>query len=90
MLAVGSRNPDNTKTELYNYDTGRWSRSADYPFGIGPYVYNHDMLFIEELSAYFLIGGRTYRTLATIAKFADGVWSPAGELNSARDVSFSF
>ena len=88
FLAVSSYDPFNIKTELYDYGTNGWSTSEDYPFGNGDYVAFYDMLYIEELSAYFVIGGYSSGDLATIAKFANGVWSSAGHLNSARDVSF--
>ena len=61
---------------------GQWSTSADYRV----YVFYYDMLFIEELSAFFLIGGHSDITMGTISKFADGLWSPAGQLNTARNV----
>ena len=88
FLAVGSYDPYNKKTELFDYGTNGWSTSEDYPFGNGDYVALYDMLYIEELSAYFVIGGLSSVDLATIAKFANGVWSSAGELNMARYVSF--
>ena len=87
FLAVGGI--DNIKTELFDYGTNGWSTSEDYPFGNGEYVAYYDMLYIEELSAYFVIGGYSSGDdLATIAKFANGVWSSAGELITARRVSF--
>ena len=90
FLAVGSYVPNNIKTELFDYGTNGWSTEADYPFGNGEYVAYYDMLYIEELSAYFIIGGRSSNSndLATIAKFANGVWSWAGQLNAMRNVSF--
>ena len=91
FVAVGSFEPYNKKTELFDYGTNGWSTSEDYPFGNGEYFNGYDMLYIEELSAYFVISGFSgYDYLTTIAKFANGVWSSAGELNSARYVSFSF
>ena len=89
-MAVGSRSPDIKKTELYDYGTDVWTTEADYPFGNGEDVSVYDMLYIEELPAYCVIGGNSgwYGILATIAKFANGVWSSAGDLNSARLVSF--
>ena len=90
FLAVGSYVPNNIKTELFDYGTNGWSTEADYPFGSGEYVYAYDMLYIEELSAYFVIGGLSRDYLATIAKFANGVWSSAGQLNQARHVTFCF
>ena len=93
FLAVGSYDPYNKKTELFDYGTNGWSTSEDYPFG-GPSVAAYDMLYIEELSAFFIIGGYVTGSvlsgdyLATIAKFANGVWSSAGQLNRMRYVSF--
>ena len=89
FLAVGSYNPSNVKAELYDYGTGDWTSVQDYPFGSGPSVYAFDMLFIGELSAYFVIGGYdTNFSVATIAKFKNGAWSHAGRLNSARQVLY--
>ena len=92
-MVVGSWNPENIKTELYDYGTNGWSTSEDYPFG-ADYVAFYDMLYIEELSAFFIIGGYVGGGVvsgvywATIAKFANGVWSSAGQLNTERSVSF--
>ena len=47
------------------------------------------MVFISELTAYIVIGGEDQMgTLATIAKFQNGVWTNVGQLNTARRVSF--
>lgn len=87
FLAVGSYNPSNVKAELYDYGTGDWTSVPDYPFGSGSSVYAFDMLFIGELSTYFVIGGYDINfSMATIAKFKNGAWSHAGRLNSARQV----
>ena len=65
-----------------------WTTEFDYPFGDGDYVGAYDMLYIEEQSAYFVIGGFSGSNLATIAKFENSVWSFAGNLKWARNVSF--
>ena len=47
------------------------------------------MLFIAETRSYLLIGGYDGDDdLSQIAKFQGGVWSDAGQLNSARRVCF--
>ena len=76
---------------MWDYGTDVWTTEADYPFDVrDEYLHSNAMLYVEELSAYFIIGGWDSVDLATIAKFANGVWSSAGQLNSARKVSFCF
>ena len=48
------------------------------------------MIFLPEMSAYFVIGGYDYENYATVAKFQEGAWSNAGQLITGRDVSFCF
>ena len=87
FLAVGSYSPDNVKAELFNFETGSWTEVADYPFSNGV-ISHYDMLFIPDLSAYFVIGGwNDWGSSATIAMFKEDVWSDVGHLNEARDVS---
>ena len=57
ILAVGSFNPSNVKTELYNSVTGSWTTMDDYPFFIGSTVNGHDMVYIPATSAFYVIGG---------------------------------
>ena len=45
------------------------------------------MLFINELSSFIVIGGEDYDEYVTIAKFQNGFWSVAGEMNQPRSVS---
>ena len=46
------------------------------------------MVYIPQTSVYYVIGGWADGNLNTIAKFKNGAWSEAGQLNTARDVSF--
>ena len=51
------------------------------------------MVYVPETQSYYVVGGVAgsgYGTLSEIAKFKDGVWSDAGRLNSARDVSLYY
>ena len=64
--------------------------ASDFPYGIYQ-VYDYEMVFIAELTAYIVIGGYDARGqwLSNIAMFANGAWSNAGHLNRGRDVSSS-
>ena len=92
FLAVGGRSPYNVHAELYNFGTGVWTAVQDYPFSPRLAVSYYDMVYVTATSAYYVIGGvpesDEYERLATIAMFKNGVWSDAGQLNTARDVSF--
>ena len=61
----------------------------DYPYGGGSSLYDYEIVFIAELTAYIVIGGYNgkKRWLSNIAIFANSSWSDAGHLNSGRDVS---
>ena len=89
FLAVGSYSSSepNVKAELFNFETGSWTEVADYPFSNG-LISHYDMLFIPDLSAYFVIGGKNdWGSSATIAMFKEDVWSDVGHLNEVRYVS---
>lgn len=86
LFAVGSNGPLHVKAELYYYGTGYWTTVNDYPYSSGSGLYDYDMIFIDQLSSYFVIGGSN--ALTTIAKFHNGAWSNAGRLNAARDVYY--
>ena len=90
ILAVGSRSPDNVKAELYNFVTGSWAVTEDYPFADGSRISDYDMVYVGAKSAYYVIGGQNddWDRLSTIAMFRNGAWSQAGQLNTARNVSF--
>ena len=88
-MAVGSRLPDNIKAEHYNFGTGSWAVMEDYPFGDGSFIADFDMVYVAAKSAYYVIGGFSSGSLSTIAMFKNGAWSQAGQLNTARYVSFS-
>ena len=88
FLAVGSYSPGNKKAEQYNFETDSWRVVEDYPFGSGQYLSAHEMLYIEETQSYLVIGGYSGGKLNQIAKFQDGSWFDAGQLNSPRQVSF--
>ena len=83
--------PDNVKAELYEFGTGVWTTVPDYPFGSAVAFY--DMVYISQTSAYYVIGGQdgfilSTITLSKIGMFKNGAWSEAGQLNTARRVSF--
>ena len=76
---------------MYNFGNSLWNTVDDYPF-LGPsgdYFFGHRMLYIPEMSSYFVIGGYSRGTVSTVAKFKDGTWSDAGNLNKARYVGFA-
>ena len=89
-MAVGSVSPNNRKAELYYSGTGDWKTVDDYPFGSeeSDSVYDFDMVYISETQSYLVIAGYSASYLSQIAKFKNGVWSDAGQLNSGRRVSF--
>ena len=91
LLAVGSFQPSNIKTEFYDFGTSEWTVLDDYPFSSGVGVDSFAMVFISKLSAYIIIGGYGgydgYDNSA-ISMFRNGVWSNAGQLNMARSVNF--
>ena len=90
FLAVGSWQPYNIKAELYDFGSAAWTEVEDYPFASGSFVAYIDMVFIPEESSYFVIGGFSGSDLSQIARFKDGEWSDAGQLNTARQVSFTY
>ena len=69
---------------MFTLSTGTWTDIPDYP-SAGSYTSFTHSLYIEEESAFYVIGGDSNSgQLATILKF-DGVnWSAAGALNTAR------
>ena len=87
-MAVGSFSPYNNKAEVYDFVTDDWTTVQDYPYG-DEYVYNYDMVYVPATSAYYVIGGYDGSELKTIAMFKNGAWSEAGQLNTARSVSFN-
>ena len=89
-MAVGSYLPHNVKAEIYDFSMDAWTTVQDYPFA-AEYVVENDMVYAPATSAYYVIGGNIGNwstTLLTIAMFKNGAWSEAGQLNTARDVSF--
>ena len=88
-MAVGSRSPDSVKAEIYEFGTGDWTTVQDFPFGSGSWIAFYDMVYVPVTSAYYVIGGVNGDSwLTRIAMFKNGAWSEAGQLNTARDVSF--
>ena len=97
-MAVGSNG--HVKAEIYKFGTGAWSQVDDYPFSMGVRVNSYEMLYIDEISAYLVIGGNygdktgdnvepdQYSSL--IAVFKNGAWSEGGELNEHRTVSLTW
>ena len=86
-MAVGSYSPYNVKAEVYDFGMDAWTTVQDYPYGDG-YVNSYDMVYIPATSAYYVIGGYDGTRLKTIGMFKNGAWSEAGQLNTARQVSF--
>ena len=67
-----------------------WTTVQDYPFTTHSGFGYYGMVYIPATSAYYVIGGYDgWEDLATIAKFKYGAWTEAGQLNTARSVSFS-
>ena len=60
----------------------------DYPFARGNKMCHYDMVFIDEISSYFVIGGYDDGYLSQIGMLTNGVWSDAGQLNRGRTVRF--
>ena len=86
-MAVGSYSPKNVKAEVYDIGVDAWTIVQDYPSD-AEYVAYYDMVYVPALSAYYVIGGYSGGFLSTIAMFKNGAWSEAGQLNTAREVSF--
>ena len=90
-MAVGSRGPNNVKAEVFDFGTGVWTRVPDYPFSPSAVAY-YDTVYVTATLAYYVIDGISvsgdHDRLSTIAMFKNDVWSKAGQLNTARSVSF--
>lgn len=89
ILAVGSKD-SHAHSEFFDFEMGEWLTIDDYPFANGSFVSNYDMLYVDTpLKAFFIIGGKNIDDrLGEIAKYQNGCWSSAGQLNSPRQVSF--
>ena len=87
-MAVGSYSPYNVKAEVYDFGMDDWTSVQDYPYGVG-FVAYYDMVYVPATSAYYVIGGYDGGSLSQIAKFKNGAWTEVGQLNTAREVSFS-
>ena len=59
----------------------------DYPYG-AEFFSEYEMVYVPATSAYYVIGGYSGGSLSTIGMFKNGAWSEAGQLNTARGVSF--
>ena len=85
------------KAEFFDFKTGKWTTVENYPYNADKYmdlptdipqVCHYDMLFIDELSSFFVFGGTDNVYLFNeIIKFQNGKWSPAGRLKTKRSVS---
>ena len=81
--------PYNIKAEVYDFGTGDWTTVQDYPYVGGSEIYAFETVHIPSISAYFVIGGYDGdESLSTIGMFKNGIWSKAGQLKTARHVSF--
>ena len=87
---MGSNDPSHKKAEMYNFATETWRRVEDYPFSSGQSFYDFDMIYIDEISSFLVIGGTDGIDSYQIAMFKNGAWFYAGKLNSARHVCFVF
>ena len=89
-MAVGSGPAHHTEAELFDFETDNWTVVSCYPFS-GKHLDSFAMLYIRDLSAYFVIGGNgnNKKGLRTIAEFKNGVWSEAGQLLTTHNVSFN-
>ena len=97
FLAVGSLGPNNVKAEVYDFGMGDWTTVQDYPYSSRGFGY-YDMVYFPATSAYYVIGGFDEgwgiggnwirRDQARIGMFKNGAWSEAGQLKTARYVSF--
>ena len=74
---------------MYNFETSSWKLTSPYPFASGLGVMGHDMIFISEISSFFVSGGLALTDMSQIAKLKDNEWSDAGKLKTPRFVSFS-
>ena len=83
---VGSVWPEHNKAEVYDFGMDAWTTVEDYPYGAE--FWGFDMVYVPATSAYYVIGGYDGGSLSQIAKFKNGAWSRAGQLNTARSVSF--
>ena len=83
---VGSVLPDNVKAEVYDFGMDAWTTVQDYPSDAEFCCF--DMVYVPATSAYYVIGGYDGGDLPTIGMFKNGAWSEAGQLNTARRVSF--
>ena len=87
MIAVGSREPINRKTELLSR-SNIWSTQAAYPFG-RKHFYDYSIVAIKDL--FYTFGGATQvpdssGVTKTIASFSTMTkkWKMCGELKKAR------
>ena len=55
MLAVGSWEPDNLHTELYDFNASTWNLASDYPWIEYGSISHAPVLFLFD--AFFVIGG---------------------------------
>ena len=68
---------------MFTLDTGSWTDIPDYPSTTSYISFTHS-LYIEQESAFYVIGGDNTAHLSAIFKFDGTNWSAAGALNTAR------
>ena len=87
IIAVGSVNPDNLKTEIYDDETGTWTSFADYPYAGFPYNSFYLYSSVYNSGAFYFFGGAADFATKKIARFDEvsHLWSLAGSLKGVRD-----
>ena len=88
MIGSNGGPQKNIKAELFDFGTGGWTELGDYPYVDRDYYFAYAMVYIDDLSAYIVVAGYVSRAIKTIGMFKNGVWSDAGQLNTARNVIF--
>ena len=89
-MVIGSNGgaQKNIKAELFDFGTGGWTELGDYPYADRDNYFSYAMVYIDDLSAYIVVAGYVFGNIKTIGMFKNGVWSQAGQLNTARNVIF--
>ena len=82
MLVVGSRYPNNAKTEILS-GAWSWTESTTYPFHES--ISYSPILFLR--STFYVFGGYTDKEVSTIATFnpKSEKWTKLGDLETARN-----
>ena len=80
LLAVGSYDPRNVKTEIYLTEESRWKTVEDYPTDYKDEIHSYAVLYHD--GAFYLFGGKTFweSPRQTIARLdtRNYMWSEVG------------